>query len=102
MTAIFSSGNQSCAVDKEGRLIGFGDRWTSANSKDPIVIRDFNFQDLAIGATVAFAMVKDSNDYFHLVNTDSRVQVGGQIVDFHSMKTGGDHVGVKVFLEHEA
>ena len=101
VTAIFAGGNQSYATDMEGRLCCFGDGYGSDSSKEPVILREFNFQDLALADGVPFAMVKESDGNFALVklgSVTSRVEVDCQIVKFHSMKTGGDHVGIKVFI----
>ena len=101
--AVFAEGNQSCAIDKEGRLASFGEGWTDADAigtKEPIIHRDCNFQDVALGDS-QFAMVKKEDGHYGLVKVGSPISHfdSRDITDFKSVKSGGNYVGVKVVLQ---
>lgn len=104
VTAIFSAENKWFALDKAGRLVSFGgEKKEQTINRDGTVNRDGNFQDVAVAETVQYAMVEEDDGHFGLVKIEgtvsSPIQVDGQITCFKSMKTGGDHVGIKVFMK---
>lgn len=110
ITAVFAAGNQSCVIDKEGRLVGFGEGWNDADAdkKEPVVNRDYDFQDVSLGRddagagskSTGFAIVKKPNGSYGLAQVGREIAYIGDLDlrTYKSLTTRGDHVGVSVSL----